>query len=146
MATSSAAAKTATYTITAKVGATLATTLAAPAASKAAEQSVLAPPHTSPTVYDPSKCAAPPALITRRERLMASTRSPIVVFIIQAVIIISLSAFLGIFLKRIRQPRVISEVIGGIILSVAPFPSCLQPDRELTRFGTVTAARRPWDA
>lgn len=49
---------------------------------------------------------------------MVTLHSPIVVFIIQASIIISLSAFLGIFLKRIRQPRVISEVIGGIILSV----------------------------
>lgn len=42
--------------------------------------------------------------------------SPIVLFIIQAAIIVALSRFLALFLGRIRQPRVISEVVAGIIV------------------------------
>ena len=52
--------------------------------------------HSNPSVYDPS--------------------SPIVMFIIQAAIIILLCRLLHYPLKLLRQPRVISEVIGGIIL------------------------------
>ncbi|CAI7616187.1 unnamed protein product [Penicillium manginii] len=44
------------------------------------------------------------------------TKNPIVVFIIQAVIIIVLCRLIHWPLSKIRQPRVIAEVIGGIIL------------------------------
>lgn len=37
------------------------------------------------------------------------------------IIIIALSRFLSIFLGKIRQPRVIAEVVGGILL-VSPAP------------------------
>ncbi|KAG0149078.1 hypothetical protein CROQUDRAFT_669548 [Cronartium quercuum f. sp. fusiforme G11] len=63
---------------------------------KVAAQSILDPSHKNPFEFD--------------------VTDPLVLFIIQAVIIISLSNVLGFFLKKIRQPKVISEVIGGIIL------------------------------
>ena len=52
--------------------------------------------HSNPSVYDSS--------------------NPIITFIIQAVIIIIFCRVLHYPLKRLRQPRVISEIIGGIIL------------------------------
>lgn len=47
--------------------------------------------------------------------------SPIALFIVQATIIIAFSRILGFFLGRLRQPRVISEVIGGILLGPSVF-------------------------
>ncbi|KAF7316449.1 hypothetical protein MIND_00163900 [Mycena indigotica] len=41
---------------------------------------------------------------------------PIQLWVIQVVIIISMTQFLSLFLRRIRQPRVIAEVIGGVLL------------------------------
>ncbi|RDB19933.1 K(+)/H(+) antiporter 1 [Hypsizygus marmoreus] len=41
---------------------------------------------------------------------------PIRLWVIQVVIIIAMTQFLSLFLARIRQPRVIAEVIGGILL------------------------------
>ncbi|EGG07951.1 uncharacterized protein MELLADRAFT_116152 [Melampsora larici-populina 98AG31] len=64
--------------------------------TKVAAQSLLDPNHKNPFEFD--------------------STDPLVLFIIQAVIIITLSNVLGFFFKRIRQPKVISEVIGGIIL------------------------------
>ncbi|EJD50751.1 hypothetical protein AURDEDRAFT_99595 [Auricularia subglabra TFB-10046 SS5] len=49
-----------------------------------------------PTVYDP--------------------KNPIRLFIIQLSVIIVFTQVLSLFLRRIRQPRVIAEVIGGILL------------------------------
>ncbi|KAJ8507887.1 hypothetical protein ONZ45_g9778 [Pleurotus djamor] len=42
--------------------------------------------------------------------------NPIRLWIIQVVIIISMSQILALFLGKLRQPRVISEVIGGVLL------------------------------
>ncbi|CAG8516018.1 9200_t:CDS:2 [Ambispora gerdemannii] len=42
--------------------------------------------------------------------------NPLVLFIIQATIIIATTRGLNVFISRFRQPRVISEVLGGIIL------------------------------
>uniref|UniRef100_A0A914Q044 Cation/H+ exchanger domain-containing protein n=1 Tax=Panagrolaimus davidi TaxID=227884 RepID=A0A914Q044_9BILA len=42
--------------------------------------------------------------------------SPLALFLVQATIIISLSRFIHLFLSRLRQPRVIAEIIGGICL------------------------------
>ncbi|KAF9404098.1 K(+)/H(+) antiporter, partial [Podila epigama] len=47
--------------------------------------------------------------------------NPFPLFVIQAVIIVGLCYFLHIFLRKLKQPRVISEVIAGILLG----PSCL---------------------
>ncbi|KAA1072856.1 K(+)/H(+) antiporter [Puccinia graminis f. sp. tritici] len=65
-------------------------------ATKVASQSLLDPHHKDPFEFDPTE--------------------PLVLFIVQAVIIISFCNIIGFFFKRIRQPKVISEVIGGIIL------------------------------
>lgn len=48
---------------------------------------------------------------------------PIVLFCVQAGIIILLTRFLAVFLGKLRQPKVISEVIGGILLFVQRFAS-----------------------
>jgi Kef-type K+ transport system membrane component KefB len=42
--------------------------------------------------------------------------SPLALFLVQATIIISLSRFIHLFLSKLRQPRVIAEIIGGICL------------------------------
>lgn len=47
--------------------------------------------------------------------------SPIVLFIVQAFIIVAISRLLHLGLSRLRQPMVISEVVAGIIIG----PSCL---------------------
>ncbi|THH14981.1 hypothetical protein EW146_g5432 [Bondarzewia mesenterica] len=45
-----------------------------------------------------------------------NSNDPFPLWVIQAVIIIGMSQLLSLFLSRIRQPRVIAEVIGGVIL------------------------------
>lgn len=64
---------------------TLSVPAQAPKASAAA-QSILDAPHSSPTIYNPG--------------------DPLKLFIIQLVIIISLSRGLGLVLKRLKQPAV----------------------------------------
>ncbi|KAF8076796.1 Sodium/hydrogen exchanger family-domain-containing protein [Lyophyllum atratum] len=44
------------------------------------------------------------------------TADPFRLWVIQLVIIVAMTQFLALFLSRIRQPRVIAEVIGGILL------------------------------
>ncbi|KAI0068739.1 cation/H+ exchanger [Artomyces pyxidatus] len=41
---------------------------------------------------------------------------PFVLWVIQATIIIGLTQLLSVFLSRLRQPRVIAEVVGGVVL------------------------------
>jgi hypothetical protein len=67
------------------------------AANRAPNQGILQ--HGNPAVWDQS--------------------NPITLFIIQAGIIIVICRLLHWPLKWLRQPRVISEVIGGIILGVS---------------------------
>ncbi|KZV72127.1 cation/H+ exchanger [Peniophora sp. CONT] len=43
-------------------------------------------------------------------------QDPFVLWVIQSIVIIGMTQFLAFFLGRIRQPRVISEIIGGVIL------------------------------
>ncbi len=49
------------------------------------------------------------------------TSNPLRLFIIQAAIIIIVTRVLGFALQRLRQPRVIAEVIGGILLGPPPW-------------------------
>ncbi|KAG6919737.1 hypothetical protein DXG01_001571 [Tephrocybe rancida] len=62
---------------------------------------------------------------------------PFRLWVIQLVIIISMTQFLALFLDRIRQPRVIAEVIGGIILGpsvmgrIPGFRNAIFPDSSL---------------
>ncbi|VDB90100.1 unnamed protein product [Peniophora sp. CBMAI 1063] len=43
-------------------------------------------------------------------------QDPFVLWVIQSIVIIGMTSLLAFFLGRIRQPRVISEIIGGVIL------------------------------
>ncbi|KAI0036744.1 cation/H+ exchanger [Vararia minispora EC-137] len=45
-----------------------------------------------------------------------NSNDPFVLWVIQSIIIIGMTQLLALFLGRIRQPRVISEVIGGVLL------------------------------
>lgn len=45
-----------------------------------------------------------------------NTNDPIRLWVIQVIIIIGVTQILALFLSRIRQPRVIAEVIGGVLL------------------------------
>ncbi|RDB16864.1 K(+)/H(+) antiporter 1 [Hypsizygus marmoreus] len=62
---------------------------------------------------------------------------PIRLWVIQVVIIIAMTQFLSLFLARIRQPRVIAEVIGGILLGptvmgrIPGFRQSIFPDASL---------------
>ncbi|KAI7826262.1 Sodium/hydrogen exchanger family-domain-containing protein [Kickxella alabastrina] len=57
-----------------------------------------------------------PSIISGRNPIAYSASNPIVLFIVQLLIIISVCRFLHLFLKRLNQPTVISEIIGGILL------------------------------
>ncbi|KAI5474268.1 hypothetical protein MNV49_003746 [Pseudohyphozyma bogoriensis] len=85
-----------TYTATGTLGATVTTTLPLTATAASAVQNILDPAHEDPT-------------------------SPIVLFIIQLAIIIGFSRFLSLFLVKLRQPRVIGEILGGILLGPTAF-------------------------
>ncbi|KAI5477861.1 potassium:hydrogen antiporter [Pseudohyphozyma bogoriensis] len=87
-----------TATITANAGALFTTSFApaSTAAPKAAVASILDPSHPNPVKFD--------------------TSDPLVLFIVQAFIIVGFSRLLGFFLGKLRQPKVISEVIAGIII------------------------------
>ncbi|KAK4053197.1 K(+)/H(+) antiporter [Microbotryomycetes sp. JL201] len=93
----SSTAHSVTRTIVAAAGATL-TTVFPPAqtGSSAAAASIFDPRKPNPVDYDPS--------------------NPVVLFIVQAAIIVGFSRILGFFLKKLRQPQVIAEVIAGILV------------------------------
>ncbi|KAJ1822656.1 hypothetical protein LPJ56_000643 [Coemansia sp. RSA 2599] len=57
-----------------------------------------------------------PSIISGRDPIAYSTSNPLVLFIIQFLIIVCLCRFLHLILKRLHQPTVISEILGGIIL------------------------------
>ncbi|MBW0472398.1 hypothetical protein O181_012113 [Austropuccinia psidii MF-1] len=68
---------------------------------RVATSSILDPRHKNPFAFD--------------------STDPLVLFIVQAVIIISVCNLIGLAFRRIRQPQVIAEVIGGIILGPTAF-------------------------
>ncbi|KAM0756252.1 hypothetical protein T439DRAFT_320950 [Meredithblackwellia eburnea MCA 4105] len=91
-----------TATIVGNAGAILTTSLPpAPTATKAAAASILDPSHPDPTKFD--------------------STNPLILFILQATLIVFFSRFLHFFLARLRQPRVISEVIAGILIGPSAF-------------------------
>lgn len=88
---------TATKVFTGVVGQAIATSFAiAEPTEGAAAQTILDAPHESPARFHPS--------------------NPITLFCIQAGIVIILARILAIGLGRLKQPRVISEVVAGILL------------------------------
>ena len=88
---------TATRAFTGTVGQAIATSFAmAEPTGGAAAQTILDAPHESPARFNPS--------------------NPITLFCIQAGIVIILARILAIGLGKLKQPRVISEVVAGILL------------------------------
>ncbi|KAJ2354274.1 hypothetical protein GGH92_000129 [Coemansia sp. RSA 2673] len=57
-----------------------------------------------------------PSIISGRNPIAYSTSDPLTLFIVQLLIIVCICRFLHMFLKKINQPTVISEILGGIIL------------------------------
>lgn len=58
--------------------------------------------------------------------------SPLVLFIVQAFIIVALSRLLHFFLRYLRQPKVIAEVIAGILIGPSAMGAlaCLRTTKE----------------
>lgn len=46
----------------------------------------------------------------------ARRNSPLILFILQATLIVSLSRLLAYFLGKLRQPKVIAEVVAGLLV------------------------------
>ncbi|KAJ1825200.1 K(+)/H(+) antiporter [Coemansia sp. RSA 2671] len=57
-----------------------------------------------------------PSIISGRNPIAYSTSDPLALFIVQLLIIVCICRFLHMFLQKINQPSVISEILGGIIL------------------------------
>jgi hypothetical protein len=60
-----------------------------------------------------------------------SLPSPLILFIVQAFVIVALSRLLAFFLGKIRQPRVIAEVIAGILIGPSVFGQSLMGSLDL---------------
>ncbi|KAI8604733.1 Cation/H+ exchanger, partial [Dissophora ornata] len=55
-------------------------------------------------------------ILSGENPIVVSLSDPLPLFIVQTVIILSLCYLINIFMHRIRQPKVVSEVISGIVL------------------------------
>lgn len=70
--------------------------------------------------------------------------SPLVLFIVQAFIIVALSRLLHLGLSRLRQPMVISEIVAGILLGpsamgrVPGFTTSIFPTASITHLTLVS--------
>ncbi|GAA6034234.1 hypothetical protein JCM8097_003799 [Rhodosporidiobolus ruineniae] len=101
-ATASASVAKVTATLVGAAHATITTTLPAAPTSSAAPASIFDPRFPSnPVHYD--------------------SANPLVLFITQAFIIVALSRVLHFFLRYLRQPKVISEIIAGILIGPTAF-------------------------
>jgi len=69
------------------------------------------------------RATAPPqgGLLTGEDPSAFSTTDPLKTWIIQLGVILLMTQLLGLILRRIRQPKVIAEVIGGILLGPTAF-------------------------
>jgi hypothetical protein len=94
--------ETVTATFTGAAGSVLSTAIAFPSGGARAETtSILDAPHHSPARFN--------------------MNDPFVLFAIQAGLIILLARILAFFLGKIRQPKVIAEVLAGILLGPSVF-------------------------
>ncbi|KAJ2906038.1 hypothetical protein GGI21_004096, partial [Coemansia aciculifera] len=57
-----------------------------------------------------------PSIISGRNPIAYSTTDPLTLFIVQLLIIVGICRFLHMFLQKLNQPTVISEILGGILL------------------------------
>ncbi|GAA5911735.1 hypothetical protein JCM6882_006959, partial [Rhodosporidiobolus microsporus] len=72
----------------------------------------------------PSQSAAPASIFDPNfpsNPVFFDSSNPLVLFITQAFIIVALSRVLHFFLRYLRQPRVISEVVAGILVGPTAF-------------------------
>ncbi|KNE54137.1 hypothetical protein AMAG_00137 [Allomyces macrogynus ATCC 38327] len=73
----------------------------------------------------------------------ASTSNPLPLFLVQVIIVVLMTRVLSMILKYFRQPRVIAEVIGGILLGpsalgqIPGFTKALFPASSLGMFGLI---------
>lgn len=73
--------------------------------------------------------------------------NPIVIFLIQATIVIIFCRILHFGLARLRQPRVIAEVIGGILLGptafgrIPNFTNSIFPSAAMPNFNLIANVR-----
>ncbi|KAH8919284.1 hypothetical protein BT69DRAFT_1337391 [Atractiella rhizophila] len=80
-----------------------------------------ATPTSSATASAKPKAPAQSILDDHHDPTQVNANDPIVLFIIQVTFIVVLCRLLAIPLRKIRQPMVISEVIGGILLGPSVF-------------------------
>ncbi|MCO5598548.1 hypothetical protein L7F22_052645 [Adiantum nelumboides] len=77
--------------------------------------------NTFPIISLVTRAAADGSIISGADPTKVSTSDPIRLFIIQASIVIIFTRILAYFLAKIKQPSVIAEVIGGILLGPTVF-------------------------
>lgn len=68
-----------------------------------------------------SNSTLPSSVLTGSNPAVYDKSNPILIFIIQATVVIVFCRILHFPLQRLRQPRVIAEVIGGILLGPTAF-------------------------
>ncbi|KAJ1959415.1 hypothetical protein GGI12_004349 [Dipsacomyces acuminosporus] len=84
-----------------------------------------------------------PSIITGRNPVAYSTSDPLILFIVQLLVIVCICRFLHVFLKKINQPSVIAEIIGGILLGPTvlgrwkAFSTNVFPPQSLTNLNLV---------
>ncbi|KAK2463776.1 hypothetical protein APHAL10511_004214 [Amanita phalloides] len=98
---------------------------AAPLDHPTGDQTSFAMLHISGAFMDivTSREAAPDqgGLLTGKDPATYNPNDPIRIWIIQIGLIIGMTSLLSLILKRLRQPKVISEVLGGILLGPTAF-------------------------
>lgn len=77
--------------------------------------------NTYPIISLVARAAPDGSIISGADPTKVSTSDPIRLFIIQASIVIIFTRILAFFLAKIKQPSVIAEVIGGILLGPTVF-------------------------
>lgn len=77
--------------------------------------------NTFPIISLVARAAPDGSIISGADPTKVSTSDPIRLFIIQASIVIIFTRILAYFLAKIKQPAVIAEVIGGILLGPTVF-------------------------
>ncbi|KAL7779230.1 hypothetical protein CFE70_008733 [Pyrenophora teres f. teres 0-1] len=97
----------------------------------------------SPTPTSPPKVAPQAGVLEGMNPVHFDAKNPITLFIIQAGIIIIVCHMINFPLSKIRQPRVISEILGGIILGpsvmgrIPGFKDSIFPSASMTNLNLV---------
>ncbi|KAG8425547.1 hypothetical protein J3458_002236 [Metarhizium acridum] len=98
---------------------------------------------SSPTATSTLRASNQGGIIDGANPTKYNPKDPIILFIIQAVLIVTVCHLLHWPLSKIRQPRVIAEVVGGIILGpsvmgrIPGFRQAIFPDASLPNLSNV---------